>query len=372
MKRLTALVLLVAPVVAHAQFGALSNLIGGNKASSGPVQIHSWGATLMLQTSQIDGAAVTSTKVCLLPAKAALLEFRVDVIEPFVAVGSAKLVLSLGRAADAGFFVRQHDVSAAGHAVPNLNAKNLGAILAPFEAESEISAQLSGLGKNGVPVTDVKAASGRAMVTCLFSMEPRVEGMVDVAPVGSSELGDSPKSIVDSWISKAVDAEKLMSGSAVAIFDAVASGEQVAKINAQLAAATGIKDDKERAVALKKVDADRLAVLSSVDWKEKSEALKKENNQAKLKRLGSATFNFALAIMKDLELSAQASSVINAVKSDLTLVAEIPKVTRVASSLGSQVGNLGKILKGLPQLANVTQVKMPSNTKAKPVEVTEI
>jgi hypothetical protein len=371
MKRFVLATLLVVPAAAQAQFGALSNLMG-NKASAAPVQVHSWGAGLMLQTTQVDGAATSAVRVCTLPGGGSLLEFRVDVIDPFVATGGAKVVLSLNRGSEVGFYVRQHDLSAAGHTEPSLNSKNLAAMLAPLEAETEISAQLSGLGKNGAPVADSKATSGRAMVTCLFSMGARVEEMVDVAPAGTSELGDSPKSIVDNWISKAVDAEKLMSGSAVSIFEAVASGEEVAKINAQLAAATNIKDDKERAVALKKVEADRLAVLSNVDWKEKSEALKKENNQAKLKRLGSATFNFALAIMKDLELSAQATSVVNAVKSDLSLIAEVPKVSRVAISLGSQVGSLGKILKGLPQLASVTQVKMPTNTKAKPVEVTDI
>ena len=181
---------------------------------------------------------------------------------------------------------------------------------------------------------------------------------------GGMSIGD--------WIKIAQEAEALIRASSEKIYDAVGNAEKAQQFKEQLKAASEIKDDKERAAAVRKVEADRLAALQEVDFKAKAEQLSKEQDAKKVKNIGAAVYNFILGVLKDKELAETSGAVISSASSNPMALKDVGKVKDFAASIGGQMSGMTKVMAALPQLAKVAKVEVPKDSKAKAVEASDI
>ena len=181
---------------------------------------------------------------------------------------------------------------------------------------------------------------------------------------GGMSIGD--------WIKLAQEAEALVRTSSEKIYDAVGNAEKAQQFKEQLKAASEIKDDKERAAAVRKVEADRLAALQEVDFKAKAEQLSKEQDAKKVKNIGAAVYNFILGVLKDKELAETSGAVISSASSNPMALKDVGKVKDFAASIVGQMTGMTKVMTALPQLAKVAKVEVPKDSKAKAVESSDI
>jgi hypothetical protein len=186
-------------------------------------------------------------------------------------------------------------------------------------------------------------------------------------PGGDSGQTSSAMSIAD-WIKIANDAKVLLDKSSSSLLEAVASKDELDKINALKKAASEAKDDKAKKELQLKIETETNAVLKAANYDQLAANLAKENNAKKTAGIGNAAFNFVLGVLKDKELLDTANAVMDGAKSNPMALKDIGKVKDVVSSISGQMAAMTAITTNLPKLAKVAKVEMPKSSTESPKE----
>jgi hypothetical protein len=193
-------------------------------------------------------------------------------------------------------------------------------------------------------------------------------GLLKVPGKDSSQSTSSSMSIGD-WINLATEAKNLLDNSSKSLVEAVATKEQLEKINALRKAAAEAKDDKAKKELLVQVEAETNAALKAADYDQAASNLSKEKDQKKVKNIGNSAYNFVLGVLKDKDLLDTANGVMNSAKSNPMALKDVGKVKDLVSSISSQMSAMTTIAGNLPKLAKAAKVEMPKSSSEAPKEV---
>jgi len=182
-------------------------------------------------------------------------------------------------------------------------------------------------------------------------------------PGGDSGQSSSAMSIAD-WVKIADEAKGLLDKSSGALLEAVASKEQVDKINELKKAAAEAKDDKAKKELQVKIETETNAALKAIDYDKAASTLAAEKNAKKVAAVGNAAYNFVLGVLKDKELLETSNSVMDGAKSNPAALKDIGKVKDIVSSVSGQMSSMSAIMTNLPKLAKVAKVELPTSSKA--------
>lgn len=186
-------------------------------------------------------------------------------------------------------------------------------------------------------------------------------------PGGDSGQTASAMSIAD-WIKLANDAKALLDTSSSSLLSAVATKEQLDKINDLKKAASEAKDDKAKKELQLKIEAETNAALKAVDYDQAAANLSKEKNAQKVASVGNAAYNFVLGVLKDKELLDTANAVMDSAKSNPMALKDVGKVKDIVSSISGQMSAMTAITTNLPKLAKVAKIEMPKSSSEAPKE----
>jgi len=186
-------------------------------------------------------------------------------------------------------------------------------------------------------------------------------------PGGDSSQSSSAMSIAD-WIKLANDAKSLLDKSSESLLNAVATKEQLDKINELKKAASEAKDDKAKKELQLKIDSETNAALKAADYDQAAANLSKEKNAQKIANVGNSAYNFVLGVLKDKELLDTANAVMDGAKSNPMALKDVGKVKDIVSSISGQMTAMTAITANLPKLAKVAKVEMPKSSADKPKE----
>ena len=181
-------------------------------------------------------------------------------------------------------------------------------------------------------------------------------GLASALGGGSTSKSSVSAGDVDAFLKTAGDAQGLMKTSADKLFEAVASKDQIQKVQDEQRAAESITDPKEKEAKLKQVEAEKQTILSQANYTAKAEEMKKGLDEKKKAQIGASIWNFTLAMLKNKQLAEQGSGLVSSIGSNPMLVTKLGAVKDVVSSIGGQMGNVTKIASGLQKLATVVKV----------------
>ncbi|WP_459568887.1 hypothetical protein [Cupriavidus sp. 8B] len=208
----------------------------------------------------------------------------------------------------------------------------------------------------------------QAMAFGLGNLTSAIPGVGGGASASTVSAGD-----IDAFIQTAQDADQMIGTASRHIFKAVASKEDAAAHEANLATANSIADPSEKAAALNKIRDDEATVLQkSLASKEVQEKLK-TLNKAQLASFGNAAFTFMLGVLKDKQLAEGSTALVSGVAANPTLLPRLGALKDVASSVSAQAANTAKIGEGLVKLAKAGKIAaLPTSASDKPKPVGEI
>lgn len=178
---------------------------------------------------------------------------------------------------------------------------------------------------------------------------------------------------IDGFIKTANDANLLISTSSTHIFKALASKEDIAAVEARLAAANTIADPAEKAAEISKIESDKATIaqksLNSADAENRLNAM----NKQQLASFGNAAFTFMLGVLKDKQLAEGSSALVSGVASNPALLPRLGALKDAASSVTSQLSNTAKIGEGLIKLAKAGKISaLPTSASEAPKAVDSI
>lgn len=178
---------------------------------------------------------------------------------------------------------------------------------------------------------------------------------------------------IDAFIQTANDANQMIGTSSAHIFKALASKEEIAALEARLAAANAIADPAEKAAEISKIKSDEATAVQKALASKEGEAKLSAMNKAQMASFGNAAFTFMLGVLKDKQLADGSTALVSGVASNPTLVTRLGALKDVASSVSSQVANTAKIGEGLVKLAKAGKIAaLPTSASEKPKKVEEI
>lgn len=170
----------------------------------------------------------------------------------------------------------------------------------------------------------------------------------------------------DAFIKSALGAEKLMNNSVTLLVRSLASKTESAAIESQMKAANAITDPAEKEAKLTEVKKSQEAVINANSSKEKLKAEVAKMDGKQKEDLGSAAFNFMLALLQDKDLISQASGLISSLAANPMNLTKLGGVKDVASSLSNQVSSASQIASKMPDIFSAVGVKAPASKDEKP------
>lgn len=186
------------------------------------------------------------------------------------------------------------------------------------------------------------------------------------APKVPSGGGGATAADVESFLSKATEADKLVNASALQLYKAVSSKEAVEKVEAEMKAAGEIKDPAERQAKIDQINADIQAALAKKDWAAAQKQLAAEQSAKKNEAVKGGLFNLALGALKDTELVGIGKKLVSGVPSP-DVASKIPQVKDTVTKLANQADGLGKVVGGAKSLMSTVGLEaLPTSASEAP------
>jgi len=216
--------------------------------------------------------------------------------------------------------------------------------------------------------------SGALFVSAPAAMAFGLGNITSAIPgVGGGSAAAVSGGDIDAFIQTANDANQMISTSSAHIFKALASKEEIAELEARMAAANAIADPAEKAAEVSKIKSDEATAVQKVLASKDGEAKLASMNKAQMASFGNAAFTFMLGVLKDKQLADGSTALVSGVSSNPTLLPRLGALKDVASSVSSQLSNTAKIGEGLVKLAKAGKIaSLPTSASEKPKKVEEI
>jgi hypothetical protein len=185
---------------------------------------------------------------------------------------------------------------------------------------------------------------------------------------GKSDSNSSSSLTAESFIDAGKKAEALMTKSLAYMHSALASKEEIAKVEALQKKADETTDAKEKESILQEMQkTEAAAVQKAVSDKKAGDNIKKLDAEKKAK-LASSSYNFMLALLKDKKLIADSKSLISSLSSNPMNLSKVGGVKDVVSSLSNQVSISSALASSLPKVFSVVGLKQGPSSEADPVK----
>ena len=187
------------------------------------------------------------------------------------------------------------------------------------------------------------------------------------ALTGGGKSDSSSSLTAESFIDAGKKAEALMTKSLAYMHSALASKEEIAKVEALQKKADETTDAKEKEAILQEMQkTEAAAVQKAVSDKKAGDNIKKLDTEKKAKLAGSS-YNFMLALLKDKKLIADSKSLISSLSSNPMNLSKVGGVKDVASSLSKQVSISSDLASSLPKVFSAVGLeKGPSSEAEQP------
>jgi hypothetical protein len=202
-----------------------------------------------------------------------------------------------------------------------------------------------------------------------------VPAMAQFGKLGSLLGGGSVKSVAadpDAFLSSALAAEKLMNNSVTLLSNSLTSKKDSAGLAAQRKAANEITDPAEKNAKLTEVKKSELALLNESLDKASIDSTIKEMDEKQRGDLGSAAFNFMLALLLDKDLIDQSKGLISSMSTNPAALTKIGSIKDAVSSLSKQVSDASSIAGKMPSIFSAVGVKAPASKDEKPKDVRQV
>jgi hypothetical protein len=195
-------------------------------------------------------------------------------------------------------------------------------------------------------------------------------GLGSLTGGGKSDSSNSSSLTAESFIDAGKKAEMLMIKSLSYMHSALASKEEIAKVEALQKKADETTDTKEKEAILQEIQkTEAAAVHKAVSDKKAVDKIKQLDTEKKEKLAGSS-YNFMLALLKDKKLIADSKSLISSLSSNPMNLSKVGGIKDVVSSLSSQVSISGQLASSLPKVYSAVGLeKGPSSEAEQPKDV---
>lgn len=184
--------------------------------------------------------------------------------------------------------------------------------------------------------------------------------------------GTSVAADPDAFVSSALAAEKLMNNSVTLLARSLASKESSAALAAQLKAANEITDPAERQAKKTEVQKSEIAQLNEAFSKTSIDAEVKKMDSKQQGDLGSAAFNFMLALLQDKALLEQSKGLISTMSTNPANLTKVGSIKNAVSSLSNQVTAASAIAGKMSSIFSAVGVKAPVSKDEKPKDVSQV
>lgn len=184
--------------------------------------------------------------------------------------------------------------------------------------------------------------------------------------------GGATAADVDRFTTSAAEADKLVSQASTHLLTAVGSKEQVDKYNAQVKAANGIADPKEKEAKLQKAEDDKNAILASMDYSKEKENLAKGADAKKKAAVNASIWNLALGALRDADLVVTGKKMASGTP-DPSIATRLVGVSNTVTKLASQGETLTKIVGSAKTLMSVVGLEsLPTKASDAPKAIADI
>lgn len=202
-----------------------------------------------------------------------------------------------------------------------------------------------------------------------------VPAMAQFGKLGSligGGTGTSAATDPDAFVASALAAEKLMNNSVTLLSRSLASKEASAGLTAQRKAANEITDPAEKKAKLTEVQKSELALVNESLSKASIDSEVKKMDDKQRSDLGSAAFNFMLALLQDKALIDQGQGLISGMTTNPAALTKIGSIKNAVSSLSSQMSAASSIAGKMPAIFSAVGVKAPASKDEKPKAVAQV
>ncbi len=181
---------------------------------------------------------------------------------------------------------------------------------------------------------------------------------------GSKSAGGDP----DAFIKTAQEADVLMNNSVGSLFKALASKEDLAKVEERQKTANAATDPKEKAAMQSEVFKSELAAVEQAKANKSFDSDIAKLDTAKKANLGASAFNFMLALLKDKDLIGQAQGLVTSLSSNPMNIGKLGAIKDASGNLSSQMAAASKVAGMMPGIFKVVKMEAPTKSDQKPME----
>lgn len=202
-----------------------------------------------------------------------------------------------------------------------------------------------------------------------------VPAMAQFGKLGSMLGGGSGASAAvdpDAFVASALAAEKLMNNSVTLLTRSLTSKETSAGLAAQRKAANEITDPAEKKAKLMEVQKSEIALVNESLSKASIDSEIKKMDDKQRGDLGSAAFNFMLALLQDKALIDQGQGLISSMTTNPAALTKVGSIKNAVSSLSNQMSAASSIAGKMPAIFSAVNVKAPASKDEKPKAVAQV
>jgi len=172
----------------------------------------------------------------------------------------------------------------------------------------------------------------------------------------------------DAFLAKAQKAELLIDRSAGALFSAVASKEQQAKVEELQKKLNDTTDNKEKEALTQEIRKSKMAAIEERAQDKKYQAEAAKYDAKKKAYIATAFYNFTLGSLKAAELVPEGASIADSIRSNpanaARLAIKLNSVVNALSSLKGIVVNTGKVISALKPLMSAAKIEAKPATSS--------
>lgn len=176
----------------------------------------------------------------------------------------------------------------------------------------------------------------------------------------------------DAFLASALAAEKLMNNSVTLLTRTLVSKESSARLAAQLKAANEVTDPAERQAKKTAVQRSEIAELNEAFSNASIDSEIKKMDSKQRDELGSAAFNFMLALLQDKALLEQSKGLMSTMASNPASLVKVGSIKEAVSSLSNQMTAASAIAGKMPAIFTAVGVKAPVSKDEKPKAVSQV
>jgi len=163
-----------------------------------------------------------------------------------------------------------------------------------------------------------------------------------------------------------------MNNSVTLLSNSLISKEALAGLAAKRKAANEITDPAEKEAKLTEVKKSRDALLNESLSKASIDSEIKKMDDKQRGDLGSAAFNFMLALLQDKALIDQSKGLISSMSTNPAALTKIGSIKDAVSSLSKQLSDASSVAGKMPSIFSAVGVKAPASKDEKPKVVAEV